>query len=49
MPYKYLVESIDKFYDQKTLKDLIVRSGFTNVEYRNLSNGISAIHTGWKI
>ena len=49
MPYKYLVESIDKFYDQKMLKDLIVRSGFTNVEYRNLSNGISAIHTGWKI
>ena len=49
MPYKYLIESISKFYDQKTLKDLIVKSGFTNVEYRNLSNGISAIHTGWKI
>ena len=49
MPYEYLIESISKFYDQKTLKDFIVKSGFTNVEYRNLSNGISAIHTGWKI
>ena len=49
MPYKYLIESISKFYDQNALKDLIVKSGFTNVEYRNLSNGISAIHTGWKI
>ena len=24
-------------------------NGFTNVEFRNLSNGISAIHSGWKI
>ncbi len=48
-PYKYLIESIDTFYDQKKLLELITKNGFANVEYRNLSNGISAIHSGWKI
>ena len=48
-PYKYLINSIDSFYNQKQLLELITKSGFTNVEYRNLSNGISAIHSGWKI
>tara|TARA_B100000575_G_C23034260_1_gene595369 strand:+ start:51 stop:755 length:705 start_codon:yes stop_codon:yes gene_type:complete len=48
-PYKYLIESIEKFLDQKQLVELITKSGFSNVEFRNLSNGISAIHSGWKI
>ena len=48
-PYKYLIDSIDAFYNQKQLLDLITRNGFASVEYRNLSNGISAIHSGWKI
>ena len=48
-PYEYLVKSIDAFYNQEQLLELITKNGFTNVEYRNLSNGISAIHSGWKI
>ena len=48
-PYEYLIKSIDAFYSQKQLLELITKNGFTNVEYRNLSNGISAIHSGWKI
>ena len=48
-PYEYLVNSIDAFYNQEQLLELITKNGFTNVEYRNLSNGISAIHSGWKI
>ena len=48
-PYEYLVNSIDSFYNQEQLLELMTKSGFTNVEYRNLSNGISAIHSGWKI
>ena len=48
-PYEYLINSIDAFYNQEQLLELIGNSGFTNVEYRNLSNGISAIHSGWKI
>jgi len=48
-PYEYLISSIDTFYDQEQLLEIIIKNGFTNVEYRNLSNGISAIHSGWKI
>ena len=48
-PYEYLINSIDAFYSQEQLLELITKNGFTNVEYRNLSNGISAIHSGWKI
>ena len=48
-PYEYLVNSIDSFYNQEQLSKLINKNGFANVEYRNLSNGISAIHSGWKI
>ena len=48
-PYEYLVNSIKSFYNQEQLQELVVKNGFTNVEYRNLSNGISAIHSGWKI
>ena len=47
--YAYLVNSINKFHNQIELKELIEKNGFSNVEYRNLSNGIAAIHTGWKI
>jgi demethylmenaquinone methyltransferase / 2-methoxy-6-polyprenyl-1,4-benzoquinol methylase len=48
-PYEYLIRSIDEFYNQKQLLELMLSNGFTNVEYRNLSNGVSAIHSGWKI
>jgi len=48
-PYEYLINSIDKFYNQKRLIQLMAKNGFSNMEYRNLSNGISAIHSGWKI
>ena len=48
-PYKYLIDSIDAFCNQEQLLELITRNGFASVEYRNLSNGISAIHSGWKI
>ena len=48
-PYEYLINSIDAFYNQEQLLELITKNGFTNVEYRNLSSGISAIHSGWKI
>ncbi len=48
-PYRYLIDSIEKFYDQKELVKLLEKNGFSNVECRNLSYGISAIHSGWKI
>ena len=48
-PYEYLISSIDKFYGQNELVDLLKKNKFSNIEFRNLSSGISAIHSGWKI
>ncbi len=48
-PYEYLIDSIENFYNQDQLADLMVNNGFSNIEFRNLSSGISAIHSGWKI
>jgi len=48
-PYDYLVGSIEKFYNQEELSSLMKKNKFSQVEFRNLSNGISAIHSGWKI
>ena len=48
-PYDYLIKSINEFYTQDQMTNLIKKNGFSNVEYRNLSNGISAIHSGWKV
>ena len=48
-PYDYLIKTIDEFYDQETFKKIILDNGFNKVEYRNLSGGIVAIHSAWKI
>ena len=48
-PYEYLVKSIDQFYNQNQMIELMKNNSFSNTEYRNLSNGVSAIHSGWKI
>ncbi|WP_116086023.1 bifunctional demethylmenaquinone methyltransferase/2-methoxy-6-polyprenyl-1,4-benzoquinol methylase UbiE [Tropicimonas sp. IMCC34011] len=47
--YQYLVESIRKFPDQDTFASMIRTAGFERVAYRNLSLGIAALHSGWKI
>jgi len=47
--YQYLVESIRKFPDQESFAALIRAAGFEQVRYRNLSMGIAALHSGWKI
>ncbi len=47
--YRYLVESIRRFPDQEAFADMIRDAGFERVAYRNLSFGIAALHSGWKI
>ena len=47
--YQYLVESIRKFPDQETFLSMVQQAGFKNTSYRNLSLGIAALHSGWKI
>ena len=48
-PYEYLIKSIENFINQKQLIEKMKKSNFKNCEYRNLSGGIVAIHSGWKI
>ena len=47
--YQYLVESIRRFPAQDEFSSQIRNTGFRNVKYRNLSFGVAAIHSGWKI
>jgi demethylmenaquinone methyltransferase/2-methoxy-6-polyprenyl-1,4-benzoquinol methylase len=47
--YQYLVESIRRFPDQESFAGLIRAAGFGQVRYRNLSMGIAALHSGWKL
>lgn len=48
-PYQYLVESIRKFPKQEVFKSMISEAGFSRSSYRNLTGGIAALHSGWRI
>lgn len=47
--YRYLVESIRKFPDQDRFKAMIRAAGFRAVSYENLTAGVVAIHSGFKL
>ena len=47
--YTYLVESIRKFPTQAEVSHMLSLVGFSRVRYRNLSNGIVTLHSGWKL
>lgn len=47
--YQYLAESIRMFPDQETLAGMMRKAGLSRVSVRNLSGGIAAIHTGWRL
>ena len=47
--YRYLVESIRKFPKQEPFAAMIRDAGFGRVSYRNLTGGIAAMHSGWRI
>lgn len=47
--YQYLVESIRKFPDQEAFAAMIRAAGFDQVKYRNLTMGVAALHSGWKL
>jgi demethylmenaquinone methyltransferase / 2-methoxy-6-polyprenyl-1,4-benzoquinol methylase len=48
-PYRYLVESIRTFPKQQPFADMIGEVGFSRVTWRNLTGGVVAIHSGWRI
>jgi demethylmenaquinone methyltransferase/2-methoxy-6-polyprenyl-1,4-benzoquinol methylase len=47
--YQYLVESIRRFPGQDELAALMREAGFEQVGYRNLTGGIAALHSGWRL
>ncbi|SES41269.1 2-octaprenyl-6-methoxy-1,4-benzoquinone methylase /demethylmenaquinone methyltransferase [Tranquillimonas rosea] len=47
--YQYLVESIRRFPDQESFAAMIREAGFDQVKYRNLTMGVAALHSGWKL
>lgn len=47
--YQYLVESIRQFPEQETFASMIRDAGFGNVKYRNMTLGIAAVHSGWRL
>lgn len=47
--YRYLAESIRKHPPQDELKTMMSTAGFARCDYRNLSAGIVAIHSGYRV
>jgi len=47
--YNYLVESIRQFPSKPELTQMFSEAGFSRIKYRNLSNGIVTLHSGWKL
>ena len=48
-PYQYLVESIRRFPSEAELCSMMADTGMAQIKVRNLSGGIAAIHSGWKL
>jgi len=46
--YEYLPDSVLRFPDQRNLVRMMRENGFSDIEYKNLTGGIAAIHTGTK-
>lgn len=46
--YRYLVESIRMHPNQETLKNIILKSGFCNIKYFNITGGIAVLHCAYK-
>ncbi len=47
--YQYLVESIRRFPDQESFAEIMRAAGFARVKWRNLSMGVAALHSGWRL
>jgi ubiquinone/menaquinone biosynthesis methyltransferase len=47
--YQYLVESIRKFPSQEDFAQMIREAGFQQVRYTNMSGGVVAMHSGYKV
>ena len=48
-PYRYLVESIRRFPRPEAFAAMLRQAGFRRVAYRQMSGGIVALHSGWRL
>lgn len=48
-PYRYLVESVRKFPNQQRFAAMIREAGFSRVDFTNMTGGVAALHSGWKL
>lgn len=47
--YQYLVESIRRFPSQEDFAAMIAEAGFDQVSHRNITGGVVALHSGWRL
>jgi demethylmenaquinone methyltransferase / 2-methoxy-6-polyprenyl-1,4-benzoquinol methylase len=47
--YRYLVESIRRFPRQEAFAEMIRTAGLERVSYRNLTGGVAAMHSAWRL
>ena len=47
--YQYLVESIRRFPRQDAFAGMMKHAGFARIAYENLTGGVVAIHSGWRL
>jgi len=47
--YRYLAESIRRFPPQNVFAKMIEKAGLSRVQVRNLTGGIAAMHSAWRI
>jgi demethylmenaquinone methyltransferase/2-methoxy-6-polyprenyl-1,4-benzoquinol methylase len=47
--YSYLVESIRRFPRQSELAEMIAGAGLEQVKFRNLTGGVAALHSAWRL
>ena len=47
--YKYLVESIRKFPRPQAFADMMTAAGLRRASFRQLTGGIVALHSGWRL
>jgi demethylmenaquinone methyltransferase/2-methoxy-6-polyprenyl-1,4-benzoquinol methylase len=47
--YRYLAESIRRFPSQTRFAKMIATAGFSRVKFRNMTGGVVALHSGWKV
>lgn len=47
--YQYLIESIRRFPRQQALADMMTETGFEQVSWRDMTQGVVALHRGWRL